>query len=598
MIAVITHYNPTDDMPNIIHYATTWELWNTTDTSNTDNRLATVESSTTYLEIWYTDVNIPPGEKYYVRVKRVFKNTDSNILTDGNWSDMYARYGDTIGDIYISTQDTYIEEPIIEINKTELLNSLATTVTISTGSFYGVNVGHKATSWFILGDDNDVIYSSINDEVNLTSIVVDKADLSLTNNFNITVLALHEGTEQIVSPVGKLNIKTTSLNYIVSNKLTNLTPYQAANIKLTRISTDIPYSIASITIVDESSGDTLYSNNAITIINDTISLPSGIMTPNLKCILKIYDNNGTVSNIKLSTTALHVFNNYDLTYNYNNTLTLINNSDAITLLSTKKVSAFKMYDGSIPLPNSANTALIIGNDIDGTITLTSNVISGTESAYGTEVAIIPTGTNTVIVSKLVTGHYVLYGYLINTATNAWSVIWSTVTNDTHGLSVLNRHTIVNDTYLYYVPYGSRMLKRVNIVTGAISDIGNVPNVDFDTYGGTLSNIGNNRILIVGGSDEYCYTYDIATGEFESVNTTPIQLRNRNIRSTELINNNILLYGVSYKEGDDNNYIYVYDTYHNMFMGVTGDYDSNYFTSDIMLNNSVALFSNTTSMLYT
>jgi len=114
----------------LTHASTSWQI--ATDNTFT-NIVDELNANSTWLEIYYSPITIPPSTTYYARSQRTL--SDGTVLP---WTDPIPVRADDISTAILLHQEVLIEKPVVSIDE-NTLDTASTTLTIksSRGRFIG-----------------------------------------------------------------------------------------------------------------------------------------------------------------------------------------------------------------------------------------------------------------------------------------------------------------------------------------------------------------------------------------------------------------------------------------------------------------------------
>lgn len=137
------------------------------------------------------------GKTYIITLSMV--RTDGPTIATDPFEVTISATGDISDKFHIPS---VIDTPIISTEHE--LDSVPNSNAIFTSSEFMCfgNAVHKATNWWLISDDNKLIWESIDDETNLTSIRLDK--LNLNPNRLYTLLCIYKGTNRDTSAAGSI----------------------------------------------------------------------------------------------------------------------------------------------------------------------------------------------------------------------------------------------------------------------------------------------------------------------------------------------------------------------------------------------------------
>ena len=539
----------------LTHTASSYEI--ATDVAFT-NILETVTDTVTYKDIYYSSITVPIGTTYYVRARRQL--TDVNLaVTQTTWSAPIAVTNNSDNSTLLLTADIVIEAPIVIVDKAEVLGT-SSTITVSTTSYRGIGDGHASTHWVVTDELDNIIYVSLSDPTNLTTITINKSDIDVLSYNSIKFTAVHVSGVGVESLPGSTIINVGNFNFIISSNMDRVLPYTNYNLKINKLDTNIPLGIVRVTVNSSTDNSILWSTSVNSEIT-TVTIPAGILTEDSLLYVDIFTSLNIVSgNSKrkaLRTIKALQVEIADNKYKYKKSFTYTYSD---TLKQAVSCNSAARYDNTIlTILDGSNLVHILQYDVTtGRVTDTNNTITGITLPFinNTDIHIEYRPDNIILLDHVDVNnvptfyvyHYDLFtrvATLLNSTSRADEILTSGHNN------TLNR--IDGDNYIYIV-HNLNILRRYNITTGVTSDEPVTPMSDIT--GATLIDIGSGKFMTVGGSDNICYGYNINDSTYTNLATTPIEFVSRDLKSTKLINGDTLIWRFTGTINDtENNLVY-------------------------------------------
>ena len=208
---------------NIIqHTSTVWEL------SRNKDMTDIIESVTSNLpdalNVYVSNVEIPPNTSYYVRATRKF---NSNPTANHSLNILEVRDHKTYLNNLILPDSIKIDKPYLYINEEDFKDNGMIDFEIRTSKFRSKEDGHSSTHWIITSQDNEILFSSLYDKFNKTSIRISKSQ-DILNRTQIKVIAIHVGTNGVESEPGVNNIINNDFSFDLNGVRNDLLPYTDA----------------------------------------------------------------------------------------------------------------------------------------------------------------------------------------------------------------------------------------------------------------------------------------------------------------------------------------------------------------------------------
>lgn len=210
--------------PNAIkQIATLWEI--ATDEAFTDI-IETVTTTGDQLNYLKSSITIPKGETYYVRATRKYEHTQAdhtlNVVPVSNLDSV-------INDNIIHSEYVYVEVPYVYINEEEFNDKGSLDFEVSTSAFRCKQDGHVATHWIVTDINGEILYKSLYNNFDKTSIRLEKTK-DLFNKSVFIIYAIHVSTNGVESEKGVLKYINNSFNFEIVGLTTDIPPYRDLNL--------------------------------------------------------------------------------------------------------------------------------------------------------------------------------------------------------------------------------------------------------------------------------------------------------------------------------------------------------------------------------
>lgn len=539
---VILKLNDWVPINGIEQTGTTWQLAADKDFVNI---VAELPNSADKLTLCIFDtITVPSNLVYYARAKRHFNDVNSDYWT------AVKKVINTDNSVGILLEEPIvIEKPFVYIDDS-FRDTLKATFTMKTSKFRG-NDGHVCTHWLILSGVGKVLWSSIEDTVNLESIVVTKT-ADMVSKTRLKFVAIHVSTNNVESPVGDLSIELSNFNYEILSSLINIQALKDFVIEFNPIDTTKPTLIERVVVKDASDETILYSTNNLT---NKITVPWYVLIANADLLLYVYayDNNGnltySVKNMAVKKTAAGIEIIPEFVYDkvFNATGALddvyipngvvageITNNIIYTPVFASSVGHKLVYDDVLKKYIDAGpnpTLSLLTSDVDNTYINyleSSLVLVDTNSSDGVPIFLV---------------------YKHNKGTDVFTLLHSKIRRDeTTPVGKNNAIVQISSTAFIYSTHGSNLLRKYDISDNTLTDIGVIPLADYTN--GAMFRISNNRVLIMGGSSFTDCIYKIDDNEFlDGISTVPGSFINRELKTHKLINNDVLIFKTDHLDGD-------------------------------------------------
>ena len=562
------------------HIKSSWQV--ATDIEFT-NILDDVIESNEFLNIHYSTVVIPEGATYYIRAKRHYNND-----TSSDWSTAIPVVPKVDDSNLLITNDVTIDKPMVYLDLDVIKDDAIDSFDIETSVFRSTTEGHFGTTWIIKDGSGKVLFASLFDKENLTSIAVSKNMVNLENVSLINAYAIHMTATGICSEVG---VKTLILsedvyNYEIDNSdLQRTIPNADYLIKLNKVDQTLPYGVTSITVSNAFDVETTLYHRDLTITDSSIGIPGMILQPDTTYIIALagYGVMGKhIRHVIMKTTISSELTNIDLNYEYMNELNFLYDTNE-NIFASKFISS-EWHNNQIPIPMKDGTVhkyiydRKIGRLVDhGIISELYISNSGYDDVY-----IKLMENNRLVVDRVSDGGFPTFDvYALNPSTEEISYIHSIQRIDElYTLGKTGAIVHLDDTEAIYLVAGSAKLRKVNFTTKKITDIAFTP---FDDIGlGTIVDLSIDKLMLLsGGNDGATKLYDIVEDRFVDGPRIPEAFRNKSLQAVKLVNNDTAIFRTDFIDGDDNDFL-IYNIGSDTLDTVSVDSYNNEFTNTSIL----------------
>lgn len=516
--------------------ATTWEL--ASDSNFTDILEST--KSDTMLRVYQSDVTVPVDAVVYARAMRHFNDSTADYWTDAtkmiNNEEEYSSM--------LLSKDVVIETPIIFSNIDELL-SIDPTFTINTSKYKGVGDSHYATHWIIKDGTDNVIFTSLYDTVNKTSIHVTKTP-TITSKSILKIYAIHVSAGSVESQPGMYNLTTALYNYEITSDLTLVNGMEDYTLTFKKINENSKMRMSKLVLLD-SDKTTELSTKYVTEGTLSVTFPWTLMRFNGVFYIDIYaydtKNNYTYSRKMLTTKNKKIVEIIDPNYKY--TKAFIPVTQTINYQVDSNTTVYELPDGSVPLVLKADGNVYKATiDNNGLLTNDYQTMNGVSLlSFNTEYTYIKYLANNLVLVDTLDGNniptFMVYKY--NVYNDTYSLLSSLSRNDElYSLGITNAITQITENEFIYIPFSSNKIKKYNISNNTITELITIKNNT--NYKGSMIKLQNNQVLLYGGENFEALVYNIAENVFtKSTSIIPSSFLNRPLKVIELINGDSILY---------------------------------------------------------
>lgn len=538
---LVIKIKPFINIDGINHIATTWEI--ATDKEFT-NIVETVRSET-YINAYQSDITVPEGDIYWVRAKRHF--TEPNLDKYTEPSRIIANGSDIT--TMILEQDLIIEAPIVYIDEDRLRDMNQPDFNVTTSKFRSEVEEHKATHWIIRNGDGKLLFTSMFDTKNLTSINIVKNN-EIKRECEFEVIAIHVGATGVESQVGKAEVVTIGFLFDILTPLREVQPYIDLVIEFKTKREDGKLGIYSVDLIDPGSEKMLMT----TIVKDDgrVTIPWNFLTYNSSFYLDVHALNSkdiyTVSRNLITTRMSQIRPIESINFAYEEKLTTHYDKPIDGIDYKKSVSTMEIPAGYVPYPKQDSLQLykFTINHKTGLIEPSNNAIPGVNllSPNPDHMNIRFTADDILIVDTTEVKNgitypvFCIYAYL--RARDTYTLVKAIKREDeSRSTGWLNNLVQYSPTEFYYIPYGIPEIRRLDINTNTVTRVIDLPNELFAKA--CMMYIPNSKLLIM-GKDERAWIYDVEEKELtKSITILPKSFRTKEIRQILLPNGDSLMY---------------------------------------------------------
>jgi len=526
---------------DVDHVATQWQISNNVDFTST---LLDTGRDEDRLNILTTNLVPLPGVTYYVRYKRFFSDD-----TESPWTKPKGYTVELDSSVLLLHNDVIIDTPMIYVDKEELLGN--GDVTIRTSKYRGRGDGHFSTNYVITDLYGNVIFSRLNDDVNKTSITISTTGMGLNNYNKFMIKASHKAGSGIESEFGSKIIVVDNFNFVLVNDVNRIIPYDDFEITFKKINENIVEDIVNVKLIDMQTGFVYLDRD---IADNNVIIPGDILEPNKQFYLNVTTNSQPVpyeKNIVLNVIGTKQNNDVNHEFQYAEKYKFIyNHADANIVPS---ITTNEMYNGVVPFIVNNNTSVFEGKyDSINNKFITSNIqLHGVSLLKNTEGVFIRfTNSNKLIIDNLNSDDkptFMVFDY--NPSTKVFNLVHSLTRDDeTLPIGVNNGFAFVGDKDMFYLTPDTGVIKKYNYFTNELEVVKelNIPNFEQ----GTMLNIGNARLLIIGGDSKDSVLYDLNKNTVEIGAAVPLAYRGKHLKSFPLLNGDFIIHITNHNDDED------------------------------------------------
>ena len=592
LIITLSPYKPVD---NLEHYATSYFI--ASDPTGT-NILDQVVKSVEYINQFPSNLQTPLTTPYYYSYVRHIRDSTTRkdvVYPRSGWKE-YRPIANTSN--LVLYKEIVIDKPLIILNREAIEDTNNLVINIKTSDFRCNNDNHESTHWVILDSLDNVVFESLYDTHNKTSINIPKADIDYNSRSYLKVYVIHRSTVGVESDVGTVKLNVNESNFEIGSSLTRIIPYTTCRIKLKKIFPDLPLLTIRYELLS-TQDDVLILKRELPNETTSIDIIGEVLEPDSSYYLDIYSiglSGSIVTKRKLIRTV--VSSNVDKTFNvdFKKEIKLVN-SKPLTNNYVNNTTTYEDYNGIVPLVNNNDNKIYKGK-YDRTIdSLVIDPLDNFKSA-----SLVSSTQNSDLYTRMLDTSLLVVDTYVNTIPTFFIYRYDSY-NDTcvllHSMSrggenktigYLN-NVIVKDNNLYYIPYGTKNIIKYNYKDNNITTLdSNIPIKNYDK-GLSLIEINNNRFLIIGGDIDQCIVFNPDNKLYNNAFPLHNDFRKCSLKTISLINGDALIFRIAKRDTDTeyDNVIY-YDNFNNKMSYIKPDTIGGFYPSSItsLINGEVVL----------
>lgn len=519
---------------------------------------------------------LEPLTTYYVRGIRHFEDSTQDEPTE---------YSEVMSDSGIYYRLCYNTEnkvsvPWVRVNTDELFDDEVEHFTVSTSKFKAKESGHVSTNWIIEDGAGKILFTSLGNTKDKTSIKIMKtADILNRNKLYFKVI--HVGTENVESEVGCFMINQEKFNFEVISPLHDIKPAEDYQLLLRR-ATEGTMGVNMVQVLDDND-QVLYQKMAS--VEDYNAEELGFIIPwylmrheeSVHVVISGLDTQGYIGqrHVYLRTSDNNIREVEDADYKYKNKLEQV--SETYGKYYSDAVYSIEIPNGYIPLPENGKKGLYKYNydSESGVLVKTGEELKGVSllSEDNNYTFIKYTENNLLLVDcwrELGNGKRepVLLVYRHNKHGDVYNLISMLrhPDGDTQTMSTNNIVQISPDEFLY-IPNKLGKIFNLNIVKNTCEAVADLPHKGLEfSNNTTMFKLGNGRLYISGGTEPYSYMYDISKKTFKTITSyEPASFYNTTLFTAYLINGNVIVSKRVFVEGDNDSGVIIYDNVQRSFI---------------------------------
>lgn len=543
---------PWKEVYNLKHTSTRWEL---ALDSEFESIIDTREEDI-HLNYYSNDIDVPLGTVYYLRAIRIINNgeqtvTSSTILIDAE---------DTIRSNVILEQELKVDTPSVYVNPEDVKTK--DVITVNTSEFRANNDQHAYTSYILEDNLNDVLWCSLYNKTDLTSIDIPNMNQPYFNKSKLTFKVIHGSKLGVESKIGNVSLYFKNVNFELINNLTNVKALQDLTLKFKKLDPNKRLGIQKIEIFYESSDDPIATYTDVTEDNAMINWWVLRYDLTLRMVIHAVDLSENLITlekmIKVETYKNQIVPNPDLKYQQllSNYYTSDEANSTDFYIPNNFVSNY-VHNGYIPIPKQGTDTKLYGYEVNDEFKLKNMgeipgiVIENDTTKEGMYIKRINNDLLLISHTETVNGnkqHVMLY-YTHIPATGSYELVKKAVIeNEEYGLGYTNALVQYDNKYIYYIPYQTDMLKCIDLeslgvstITEDLPYIKTIKDTEINNPGAkkispVMLRLSDDRLLIMGGYTPNGTTFDHKTQTFaESIFWENITYIGNSLTGGNLIN---------------------------------------------------------------
>lgn len=522
------------------------------------------------------DVFVPVGATYYLEATRRFNLPNINYVSELY---EYTNNDEEISNMIVK-KPIVIERPIVNVNKSDIVDGDGDTFTVTTSSYRGEGDGHTHSNWFV--------YNKVGKLIHKVLLSPNKTSLDLPRSIGRDVGSLEfivqHCSNNIVSPAGRKKILFDRVNFEITSKTTNV-PIDNYYAKISKVDKTKRLRVNRVNVYDINNN--LVKTSEITVDKDilTVMVDRVTIRDNIKLRLEVigYTAQGKVESISTTITPITYTHSDTVDKSYKFSNTLAEGHDDAYLIPYDDIST-DIVNGLNILP--------VGNKLkyykyDYSV---KKIVPMTELKG---VTLINEDNDGIFIKYLDTGVLVV----------------DTVDDDGKPTFLIYQHTIYKDTYvlkhsitrsietkslgytnsvvqisreeLMYAVVGTNKINKLNVTTGVITEVMTVGK----GTNNTLINMLDGRILIFSNDTHMSQIYRYQTDTLIDGPSLPAsELVKSDLKAVRLINGDWLI--ISNKVGVNKGVYFDSDDYTMTLLDL--DFPENKGHSILPLSGEVAL----------
>ena len=213
---------PAWSVDGITHYATTWKIFSDEECTVLKD---SVIKSTTLLNGWDSNVLVPTGTVWYVKVLRHLKDSGGNDINNTEWIGPKPIINDNSNINDYLAPKFYIKEPYI----TEFNYVPSSGVSFKVEPYKG-NVAYSYTTVYFQDENDNNLFVNTYDINSNNTITIPSTTVNFASINNLKVSIVHSGQHSVISKVFKETFYLKDVYYTIEGNTLDLDPYTQNNL--------------------------------------------------------------------------------------------------------------------------------------------------------------------------------------------------------------------------------------------------------------------------------------------------------------------------------------------------------------------------------
>lgn len=552
----------------------------------------------------HTDI-LDPNKTYYIKARRHFASSNLDHYTPPK----IVKYDKAKSEALIFQRDNIIQKPYISFNEDEYRDNQKGYFTLTGPTFKATMSGHECSHWVIRDGSERVLFSSIYDRTNLTSIQIPKDQIMLTRS-KLTISLIYVSTVGIESEVATCTVDLSKFNFEITSPLTEIFAAEPYTLTLRRLTSTESIGVRKIEVLDLNTNLPSYTiDNTREDEELSFTIPAYLIRADSTVKLRItaFDNLG---NLELYTLYLYTESNRikeieEVTYKYKNKIEEVGRDKehkyGDSIISMEISSGLPTEGSYIPMAVIGKDDLFKFKYENGKLVNTGRTLTGVK---------LLSKSNSFVYIKYTENHLllidgwrdqgsdkipVLLVYRHNTYHDTYDLI-SMISHPNYDKYTVARNgslTQISEHEFLYMPLTKAELYKFDILTSTCTLVGSIPTEKkgTDVYS-FFVRLPKRRLLIQAGDEGYMWKYEIMKNEYDrSITLNPFTFSKYGTLGILLPNGDNLYLKTQRNENDDDNQVLAYNYKDRGFRVATGvkfknaEYPAGYI---ILRNNDVVL----------